>query len=325
MSNLLKNTATSEWVDCLIKNNSNSIFGRLEPAIIWINTLNDHGELLIPINPFELVAEINSDPFLLLHEHDPGQPIGKIIESKVFDSKDGEKFIAAVFGFYAGGDVLNFQDLGIDTKTSVPPPKTLPVLPDHSKIQFATDPREVDIAWLDKVTSAAPLQIERIKLSHNEANSIQELIRINIPYLLLVWNPFVTAIASEAGKGTYVAFKVWFNKLIEQLAHLKKPILDVQSHQDGCQVSFLFRGKNVKLNYAAHQALEDGATKAKKLIANLNAHELPAKQLNYEFDKESLIWFPSYAILNDGRIITDSTRLISIEQLPTNLSLGLIV
>jgi hypothetical protein len=37
----------------------------------------------------------------------------------------------------------------------------------------------------------------------------------------------------------------------------------------------------------------------------------------------ALKWFPSYAILNDSRIITDNGTLIAIEQLPTGLSLGL--
>jgi len=34
-------------------------------------------------------------------------------------------------------------------------------------------------------------------------------------------------------------------------------------------------------------------------------------------------WFPSYAILADGRIVSDRNLFIAIEQLPKGLSLGI--
>lgn len=49
---------------------------------------------------------------------------------------------------------------------------------------------------------------------------------------------------------------------------------------------------------------------------------LPSRQLVYEFDKEGLLWTPSFAVLEDDRLLTDNLALISIEQLPDQLSLG---
>ena len=118
-------------------------------------------------------------------------------------------------------------------------------LPDGAWIQIATDPREVDGAWVDRLSSDAPLRIERTELSHNAADSAHELIRISVAYVAVVWNPFVTSVASEAGKATYAALHGWVRKLLDKLGERHDPILEVITHQDGCQVSFLFRGKNV--------------------------------------------------------------------------------
>ena len=112
--------------------------------------------------------------------------------------------------------------------------------------------------------------------------------------------------------------------MLGKVAERKNPILEIQSHRFGCQVSFLFRGNDVKLLYAAHDSLAEAAVRAELLIGKLNARGMTGQQLIYEFDKEALTWFPSYAILVDSRIITDNRELIALEQLPTGVSLGLV-
>ncbi|WP_287879379.1 hypothetical protein [Aquitalea sp.] len=323
MSDLLDTTAVRDWADDAIRRHSKGVFGKLVPAVIWSDTRGDDGELLVPIDPVELVARINKTPHILLHNHDPGRPKGQVLESASFVAEGGKKFIAAVMGYYVGGEVLNFQGLGLDTKVLVPSPGMLPALPADAWIQFATDPREVEVAWLEQVISNAPLRVEYTELSHNAAESAQELIRLSLVYLAIVWNPFITSIASEAGKNTYAAIHGWVRKLLSKLAERRNPVLDIHTHQDDCQVSFLFRGKDVKQHYAAHDALPVAAVQAAKLIMNLKARGMIGRQLIYEFDKEALLWFPSYAVLNDNRIITDNVALIAIEKLPTGLSLGL--
>ena len=314
---------TRVWADDTIRRHSGGVFGKLVPAVIWSDARGDNGKLLVPANPKELVAQINSHPLILLHNHDPGRPKGQVLESADFEGEGGERFVAAVLGLYAGGEVLTFRGLDLDTKALAPSPERLPVLPNDSWIQFATDPREVDTTWLDQVTSDSPLRIERTELSHNAAESSQELIRIGLVYLAVVWNPFITSIASEAGKGTYALIHRWVRRLLERLADRRNPVLDIHTHQDGCQVSFLFRGKDVRLHYAAHDALPNAAAQAAQLVGKLKTRGMAGRQLIYEFDKEGLVWFPSYAVLNDNRIITDNGELIAIEQLPTGLSLGL--
>lgn len=315
--------AAQAWADSVIGSHPTGIFGELIPAIIWTDESDDDGNLLVPLDPLVLVARINSNPLSLLHNHDPGKPKGQTIVSASFETENGKKFVAAILGYYAGGDVLGFQRMGVDTNAIVLPPATLPVLPDSAWIEVGIDPREVDEAWLDLITSDAPIRIKRTELSHNAAESIQELIIFAVPILALVWNPFSTTIANEAAKDTYAGIKAWMRKLLERLSEMRNPILEFQSFHDDCGISFLLRGKDKNKHYAAHDAFSDAAAQAVQLVANLKARGLPSKKLVYEFDKEALKWFPSFAILNDDRIITDNTALIAIEMLPKGLSLGI--
>jgi hypothetical protein len=315
--------AALKWAEEAERRHSEGKFGELVRAVIWTDARGADGELLVAVDPARLVTEINSNPFTLLHNHDPGLPKGQMLESACFESEGGQKFVAAVLGYYAGGDVLGFRDLGLDVGTSVPPPERLPALFDDVWIEIATDSREVDEEWLDQVTNDSPVRIERSELSHNAADSLQELIRIGLPYVILVWNPFVKAIASEAGKASYAGIHEWFRRLLSRMADRRSPILDFHSHQDGCQVSFLFRGKDVKKLNDALDALAGAAAQAARLISRLKAQGMASRQLVYEFDKEALLWAPSFAVLNDDRIITDNLALIAIENLPKGLSLGL--
>lgn len=324
MTDLWDTPAARDWLDAAILRYSNGIFGKVSPAVIWSDVRGDDGELVVPVDPLILVGQINSTPYALLHNHDPGQPKGRILESARFETEDGREFVVAVLGYYAGGDVLDFRGLGVDTEEAAPAPERLPILPDSAWIDFATDPREVDEEWLTHATSDAPLRVARVQLSHNAADSVHEVIRVAVPYVLLVWNPFITAVASEAGKSTYAAFRAWLRKLLDKLAERRNPILSIQSHQDDCDVSFLFRSKDVGQHYAAHEKLPDAAAQAAGLIAKLKARGTAARQLVYEFDKEASKWYPSYAVLSDDRIVTDNFELIAIESLPANLSLGLI-
>lgn len=324
MNNLLDdNHAAQEWADYAILRNSNDNFGKLVPAIIWTDAKDKDGEILVPQDPLALASDINSNPYILLHNHDPGRPKGQVLESAVFKTREGNEFVVGIVGFYAGGDVKDFQEVGFDTTATALSPARLPVLPDHVWIEVAVDPREVEETWLELVIGDAPLRIKRTVLSHNAEDSAQELIRIGLTYLAVVWNPFITAIASEAGKSTYAAVHAWIRKLLNRLAERHDPILDIHTHQDGCQVSFIFRGKDVQQHYVAHDGLAHAAAQAASLVANLKAQEMAGRQLVYEFDKDAFIWFPSYAILNDGRIITNNAALIAIERLPEELSLGI--
>lgn len=314
--------ATRDWVNNAIQRHSTGIFGKLVPRVIWADARDGNDEPLVPVDPIKLVAAINRNPYILLHNHDPGRPIGQVLESANFESDDGVIFVVAILGYYAGGEVLNFQELNLD-KEATPMPEKLPALSNDCWIEVAIDPKEVDVTWLDLVTKNAPLRVERTELSHNAANSAHELISVSLFYLSVVWNPFIKTIASEAGKDTYAAIHKWVRNLLTRLARLKKPILDIQTHLDGCQVSFLFRDKNVSQHYAAHDALSIAAVQAARLIEKLKARGMVGRQLVYEFDKETLKWFPSYAILNDARIILHSYELIAIDKLPAGLSLGL--
>lgn len=323
MSDFLNTSICREWGVQAVLRHSSGIFGQIKFGVIWSDARDEEGNLLVSVDPIALVVEYNREPPVVLRGHDPGKPLGQLLECELLQSEDGRSFVVAAFGLYAGGNVLQFDTLGIDALPSVSSPRCLPDLPNDVWIDLACDPREVAAEWLEAVASDAPLQVQCIALSHNAADSTQELIRVGLPYLVLVWNPFVTSIASEAGKAVYAGIHGWLRRLIGLLANCREPILDIQAHQDGCQVSFHFRGKDPATNYAAHGALSNAAAGAAQLITNLKARGMPVRQLIYEFDGEKQLWYPSYAILNDNRIVASSPELIAIENLPAGLSLGI--
>lgn len=324
MTDLLNETpAAVKWVKAAIEKHSNGIFGEVVPAVLWTDTQKGNGALEVPIDPSTLVLKFNSAPTILLHNHDPGKPKGQVLESSVFKTDAGRTFVAAVIGYYEGGDVLSFKGLNIDLSTPAASPTSLPDVSNRIWIEFATDPREVDEEWISEVLKDAPLRVERTELSHNAEDSHQELIRIGLSYAFLVWNPLVTSVASEAGKAVFAKTRDWLRKLIKHLADRRNPIVALQAFQDNCQVSFLIRGKEVKRLYAAQDALPSAAAKAAQLVDNFKARGIPARDLSYEFDDDALKWYPSHAILKDGRIVTDKGALISMENLPKELSLGI--
>lgn len=324
MSDLLQDTpAALRWAEEAERRHAPGKFGVIVRAVVWTDTRNADGELQVDVDPVRLVAQINSHPFIVLHNHDPGLPKGMVFESESFESAGGRKFVAALIGYYEGGDVLSFRDLGLDHRAFVPPPEHLPALPEDLRIEIATDSREVEGEWLDQVADDSPVSIERTELSHNAADLLQELIRIGIPYAILVWNPYVKAIASEAGKATYAGIHGWLRRLLSRMADRRSPILDFHSFHDDCQISFLYRGKDVKKLHEALDASAAAAVQAARLVSRLRDQGMTSKQLVYEFDKEAILWAPSFVVLDDGRIITDNLALISIENLPKGLSLGM--
>lgn len=323
MSGLVNDTPeASAWVDRAKAEYSNGhTFGKIASAVFWTDAPGPEGEPVGGADPSDLIAEINTDGLPMFRGHDPGFPVGRVLAAKLFTSPSGVRFVAGILIRYEDRDRISFGQLEIDPTPAVSPPSILDSLDDSCWLKFAADPREVDAQWVDEVLRDAPLRVERVELSHNAAEFHAELIRIGLVFAALVWVPFVTAIATEAGKDTYAGIRQWLRNLLSKLAERRNPVVVVQSFQNGCEVSFLFRGKDVKQHYDALDALPIAAAQAAKLISGMkNKHAVPAS-LVYECEQSR--WFPSYAILNDGQLVSDRNLLIAIEQLPTGLSIGI--
>jgi hypothetical protein len=322
MRNLIDDTPEAlAWADREIaKHTEGQVFGRLARGLIWTNGPGSDGEPVDIGDPSEYVAEINAIGLPTFRNHDPGFPVGRVIAAELFTSPAGVIFAAVIFGIYEDQQRVSFASLELDPAPAASSPAIVEGLSDRYWLDFATDPREVDAKWADEVVRDAPLRVKRTDLSHNAAEAQGELIRVGLAYVVLVWNPFVTAIATEAGKDAYAGIRHWLQRLWNKLSELRNPVVDVQSYLDGCRVSFLFRGIDVKRHYAAHEALPIAAVQAEKLIAGLKRKRAVPVSLVYEFEEPR--WFPSYALLADGRIVSDRALLIATEQLPTGLSIG---
>ena len=323
MPNILEMPAAASWVKSAISDCSCEVYGSIVPAVIWTNANDPSGSLIVPLEPNELSLRINNEPYIVLHDHDPGKPKGQVLNSAVFQNDRGTIFVAAIIGLYAEGNVKKFSEFELGLPATFSSPDSLPCLPENAWIELALDPREVDSAWIASVSSDAPLHIKHVELSHNAAENTYELIHIGLSYLAIVWNPFVTTVATEAGKRTYNALHQWVHNFLGRLSERKNPIIDIASFQDGCQVSFLIRGKDTLQHYMAHDALSEAGVQAAQLISKLRERGKPPTRLIYEWDKKYNKWYPSYALLNDRSIIVDQATLIALEKLPTNLSLGI--
>jgi len=299
-------------------------FVRIEGCVIWADNRGADGDQLVLLDPQPIIEEINTEGLPLLVRHDPGVPSGRVMAARLFTDAKGRQFVAAVAGFYGDETRIRFAEFGVAEGSDAPSPTTLPRLSNDFSFQIATDPREVDAEWTDAVVHDAPVNVVRRELSHNAAESLQELIRFVWPYVLVVWNPFVTTIAEEAGKDAYAALHKWLRKFLTRLSELRNPIVELQAHQRGCLVSFLFRGKDVARHYAAHDGLPTAGVQAAKLIDHLRAQGVQPRTLVYEFEPNLKKWYPSFAELTDGRLVTDRNLLIAFENLPSALSLGLV-
>jgi hypothetical protein len=296
--------------------------GRLAAAVLWTDTYLQDGQPIGGNDPAALIEEINEQGLPLLHGHDPGLPLGRVVDARVFTSPTGTRFVAAIVVYYQPEQLTTFASFGADPLSPAVLPPRLGV-PNGARIVLAADPRDVPEQWLNSVAQDAPLSVEQVTSSYNAAESLKELIRIGLPYAALFWNPFSKTIAEQAGKDVYAALHGWLQKLWNRLKELRDPIVDVQAYHNDCTVSFLLRGRDIEKHYAAHAAMPEAAAQAAKLIDTFALQSAKLSTLFYEFEDGR--WFPAYAILADGRMVTDRSILIAYEQLPRYLSLGLLL
>lgn len=300
-----------------------SAFGSFQAGVIWIDEPCPDGEVIGGRDPSTMIEQINNEGWPLYRGHDPGFPSGRSIAAKLFVSPSGRKFVVAILGFYADELRLSFDDLGVDSNPEASSPLVLGTISNNCWLDIATDPREVDSRWLENVLHNAPLRVVQRELSHNAEDWQHELIRIGLVYASIIWNPFVTTVAQEAAKDVYAGIRKWLRNFWSELSSCRDPVVSLDSHQDGCDVSFLFRGKEVKLHYEAHDALPIAAAQAAILITSMRSRNADPLEIVYEFDPQHARWFPSYAILKDGRFVSNRNILIALEQHPTGLSIGI--
>lgn len=319
-----KNPEATVWLnEVSVVHAEGGVFDRVASSVIWSNATGADGALLVPVDPFELVAKINAHPFPLLLRHDPGRPLGKVLVAKVFENPSGEIFVAALLGFYATALMPGFAELGLDVFAEVRTPTKQPPFPHDLRLEIGADEREVDLQTLYEIAREAPITTDIQKRSHNSAEAALALLEVSIPFAILVWNPFVKSFATEAGKDSYAAVRYWLKKLSARLATFKDPLVDMQSTHGDCHVSFLLRGQDVARHYKALDALDGAARRAAHLIAQMRATGSRPVRLVYEFLPGDDIWYPSFAELSDGRLMTDNAALIAVENLPAGLSLGI--
>lgn len=324
MSSLLDESVEAQlWSEGAMSRCQDSIYGRLVPGVVWTSARIEDGSQMVEGDAEVILQALRRERLPLLHEHDPGRPLGNVLEAAAFRTPDGELFIAAILGLYASKGVESFDELGLE-HVLVQERRTLPEPDSTACIQVSYDPRDVSEDWVAEIVSGSPLDVTRTALSNNSSESFSELIRIALPFALLVWNPVAKTVGSEIGKAIYASVHAWLRKTIESANRRKAPLLCIEAAQQGCHVMFLIRSNNPELNNTAHEGLPDASAQAAMIIDVLARRGTPPLRLVYEMDSEHRRWAPSYAVLDQGRLITSAAMLIAMgTELPVGLSLGL--
>lgn len=327
MGNLIDDSPEAEaWLDAAIAGHSDKgVFSHISGSVVWSDSRGEGENVILPFDPTEIVAGINERPLPLQRDHDPGRPIGKVLEAAQFKTLDGRAFVAAVLGFYDPTVLKGFRALGIDIAETAATPDSLPPLPADFRIIVEADPKEVSVSATADLVSDLGVPVEVGRRSHNSAEAAQQLVAIGVTFTVLVWNPLVKTFAEEAGKDVYKLARTALKTLLERTGVLDNPLVEIQSHQSGCAVSFIIRGKGTDRHRKANASLSDAALRSRRLIDNLLAAGLEPSRLVYEFGHDDEVWVPSFAELADGRLVSDNLSLIAVENLPTGLSLGLTV
>jgi hypothetical protein len=299
-------------------------YGAFRHGILWIDQPGPDGEPIGGSDPSGLIDEIRAKGWPLLHSHDPGMPLGKVVAAQAFVSSTGQAFVVGFLGIYTTEKQLSFSGLGIAPDPPGQSPITLPEPRPDWRIEVAYDPREVAQEWVDPSLNDSPLPVKTVRTSHNAESPLLQVISIGLPYAIILWNPLVKAFATEAGKDIYAGVRHCLRKLFARLKELRRPVLCVQFHLRECQVDFLFRGGDPQSVNEALDGLPGAGAKADALIGHLAARGSSASRAVYEFHLGSGGWYPSYVVLLDGRLVSDRDLLIAVEKLPSGLSLGIL-
>jgi len=324
MPDLLNDTHEAQrWAKEAIERQESGLYAQIVSGVVWTDAGSEDGSLLVEANPQSILSTLRQQRLPLLLNHDPGRPMGQVLEAEYFEAPDGQAFVVAIIGYYSREQVLTFADLGLEGITA-PPIGELPEPRGDMWIEIACDPREISEEWLDGVAASSPMPIVRTPLSHNSSEAVQELIRIRIAFVLLVGIPAAKAVGTELGKDIYTSVSNWLKNLIASTGKHQALLICIECNLQGCQISFLIRGNDVATNYAAHDGIPQAAAQAAKLVSLLAQRGMPASRLVYEFDTDSLRWYPSYATLDNNRLIASSPMLIAMAaDTPAGLSLGL--
>ncbi|SEO46319.1 hypothetical protein SAMN02800692_0905 [Luteibacter sp. UNC138MFCol5.1] len=323
MANKIQLTPEAQqWAEKGLERYGPPVYAQVASAVLWTDERDASGRLAVPADPAALVDSHRRDPAVLLNGHDPGLPLGQVLEVEAFVTPDGQHFVAGIVGYYGRGGLATFAQLDL-ADSEVQHRDEAPLVAVDGPIELATDPRDLPNGWLDEVLSDAPPRTVHVQMSYNAANTTHELIRIALAYGIL-WNPFVKAIATEAGKDVYAAARTWLKTVLDRSRQLESPIICLEGPYRQCRVSFLIRGTNPATHAAAYEGLSEAAAQAATLIDRLEAKGLSVATVVYEFNETSGRWYPSYARLANGRMIVDSPMLIAtLQDLPTGLSLGM--
>ena len=96
MSHLLTDTIDAKtWAEEAIEQYKGGVYGQLFPGVIWTDARAADGSLLVEADPDLLLRTLARESMPLLNGHDPGRPIGHVLQAARFQGPQGQQFVAA--------------------------------------------------------------------------------------------------------------------------------------------------------------------------------------------------------------------------------------
>jgi class 3 adenylate cyclase len=308
-----------KWVEETTATLRSGRFGRIISGVVWTDAPNP--DFNLADHDPDLMAR-KAEDLEILRNHDPGLLAGRVLAAKAFKSPNGRRFVAGVFGMYTRERQVRFAAIGLSAKVPVVLPTALPEPLDGWRLDLQCDPREVSHEWVADVARHSPLPVSLNEASNNALDPVIELLCVGLPYASLVWTPAVTGLTMQ-GRAVYAGIHKWLRQLWSSLGDRRRSVICINSHQDGCDVRFLFRGSDGSRLQRAHDLLPRAAAQAAEIIADAKMRGLAPRRLIYECDGPASEWYASSFLLDDGTLISDGNGLVPVDELSTGLSLGL--
>jgi hypothetical protein len=298
-------------------------FSVLTAGILATSSTHTDGERYSPAALDATVAAINSGPLWSLAQHDPRiQPIGRFLAARRFYASPSDTdFAAGVLGTYDASRHPTFASIGLsESAVDIHFPLHLISAPIAApRLTIGINPTEIDPQIIAEALADAPTSIERrIRRDFRKAADPLTIVSIAAPVWLFIRSPFMKALQEQLAKDAAAQVSATLGWIKQRLstalaARYQRSILyEFTFEHSGCRVQFLIDSKDPTVVASAVDSLEDGATRALRILEN--GKDLKIQKLVYLYDHSgSHRWLPLHAASLQCGVISDRPKLIAMD------------
>lgn len=309
----------------------NEEFERIDAGVLSLTTKDSQGDAPSLSNLEEMKKHINNGILFINNNHDPEiQPIGRALHSEIFYSEELKAhFIVGLIGLYNTSSFKSFKTLGINLNEFESDDNYIldfAGLP-YFQAQFGFDPHEIPKNVVDEIMLNRPVCVSgKVMPIFMKGDIEKSFIEIFLTTWLACTNPYSKTVLEEFGKRTVAA-------VCDFLSFLKTKSFDAiqklttedklqifKFHTGTTRYSFILNTNDLNNQREAIDSLSNASNAAMKLVSKIPDSEV--SECVYKFDNSLNKWMPFYVISGKYGVIIDSPTLISLDSLPTGISIA---